>query len=351
MRSNYNQGSRQDRGSQSRNISRQDRGQKFGGRSTSENWRQPHQSNQGQYGSYQDQGFSGRGYNDHMSNDQMTSNSQFQSYGTPSQDWDTTRNTSEYGRGYNDQMNNDTGSQDFSGRSSFGQDRYSQQGSSFQNSYEPSRWDHERGDSRYQNQSSYGSQSGSGSNYGSRSRVTDYGSYGSGYGTRSSGNEDSYPSYGGNYGSASNTSSSYGSNYGSSGSNTGSGYGQSQSEGRYSGMGPKGYKRSDDRIKEDVCEALTHDSELDASNIDVEVKDGMVTLTGTVESRMAKRQAEDCVEHLSGVKDVTNNIRVEMSGISGTTGRSADRSSDRSERGNGSSLSSSSSSSSRKSAQ
>lgn len=81
--------------------------------------------------------------------------------------------------------------------------------------------------------------------------------------------------------------------------------------GQFSGKGPKGYKRSDERIREDVCEALFHDADVDASNIDVEVQDGVVTLSGSVEDRRTKRCAEDCVEQLSGVKDVTNNIRIE----------------------------------------
>jgi len=80
--------------------------------------------------------------------------------------------------------------------------------------------------------------------------------------------------------------------------------------GRFSGVGPKDYKRSDERIQEEVCERLCHDSSIDASNIDVSVKDGLVTLAGSVEDRNTKRMAEACVEELSGVKDVTNNIRV-----------------------------------------
>jgi hypothetical protein len=35
------------------------------------------------------------------------------------------------------------------------------------------------------------------------------------------------------------------------------------------------------------------------------------SLTGTVDSREAKRRAEDCVESVSGVKNVQNNLRVQ----------------------------------------
>lgn len=76
------------------------------------------------------------------------------------------------------------------------------------------------------------------------------------------------------------------------------------------GRGPGNYKRSDERILEDACDHLTHDHSVDASNIEVTVKDGEVTLDGTVSNRMAKRRAEDCVDHLSGVKHVQNNLRV-----------------------------------------
>jgi len=76
------------------------------------------------------------------------------------------------------------------------------------------------------------------------------------------------------------------------------------------GRGPKGYTRSDDRIKEDVNDRLTDDPHIDASDIDVSVKDGEVTLTGTVDSRFAKRHAEDIADRISGVKDVENRIKV-----------------------------------------
>lgn len=80
------------------------------------------------------------------------------------------------------------------------------------------------------------------------------------------------------------------------------------------GKGPKGYTRSDDRIREDVCDAMTDDPLLDASEIEIEVKDGEVTLNGTVGSRQAKRHAEDIVERIGGVKHVQNNVRLKPGG-------------------------------------
>lgn len=76
------------------------------------------------------------------------------------------------------------------------------------------------------------------------------------------------------------------------------------------GKGPKGYKRSDERIREDVNEALYRDHRIDASDIEVTVKDTVVTLMGTVEERQMKRLAEDVAENCSGVTDVINQLRV-----------------------------------------
>lgn len=80
------------------------------------------------------------------------------------------------------------------------------------------------------------------------------------------------------------------------------------------GKGPAGYTRSKERILEDANERLMHDNSLDASNITVTCEDNEITLTGTVDSRFAKRRAEDIVEDISGVKHVQNNLRVQPSG-------------------------------------
>jgi osmotically-inducible protein OsmY len=78
----------------------------------------------------------------------------------------------------------------------------------------------------------------------------------------------------------------------------------------YRGRGPKNYQRSDDRIREEVCERLTMDHDVDASDIEVSVSDAVVMLNGTVRERHAKRIAEDLCELVRGVKDVQNNLRV-----------------------------------------
>lgn len=87
----------------------------------------------------------------------------------------------------------------------------------------------------------------------------------------------------------------------------------------YRGRGPKGYRRSDERIKEDVNDRLS-EGYIDATEIEVNVVGGEVTLTGTVNSRMDKRRAEDIAEYVSGVTHVENRLRVkDNSGRWGTS--------------------------------
>ena len=76
------------------------------------------------------------------------------------------------------------------------------------------------------------------------------------------------------------------------------------------GKGPKGYKRSDERIREDISDHLTQDHFIDASHIEIAVSDCECTLNGTVRTRDEKRRAEDIAEHTMGVKHVQNNLRV-----------------------------------------
>ena len=79
----------------------------------------------------------------------------------------------------------------------------------------------------------------------------------------------------------------------------------------FRGMGPKGYKRADERISDEAHERLTDDPYVDASNVSISVSGGELTLAGTVESREAKHRAERCVEDISGVHHVQNNLRVD----------------------------------------
>jgi hypothetical protein len=94
--------------------------------------------------------------------------------------------------------------------------------------------------------------------------------------------------------------------------------------GPHRGRGPRGYQRSDERIREDVSDRLTEDPHIDASDVEVAVQGGEVTLSGHVDSRSAKRHAEDIAESVSGVAHVQNNLRVrQASGTAGPIGAAA----------------------------
>ena len=83
--------------------------------------------------------------------------------------------------------------------------------------------------------------------------------------------------------------------------------------GQHRGKGPKGYQRSDDRLKEMICERLRDDPHIDASDVTVTVQSSRVTLEGSVDSRHTKNLIEDVAEQF-GVDDVQNNLRVQRWG-------------------------------------
>jgi hypothetical protein len=83
--------------------------------------------------------------------------------------------------------------------------------------------------------------------------------------------------------------------------------------GIHAGRGPRGYQRSDERIREDINDRLTDDAYVDATDIEVIVNNCMVTLLGRVDSREDKRRAEDIADSVSGVTDVSNQLRVGQS--------------------------------------
>lgn len=82
-------------------------------------------------------------------------------------------------------------------------------------------------------------------------------------------------------------------------------------EGKFRGRGPKNYRRSDERLREEVCDRLTDNEWIDASDVEVNVVAAEVILTGVVDSRYAKRLAENIADSISGVENVQNNLRVQ----------------------------------------
>lgn len=79
-------------------------------------------------------------------------------------------------------------------------------------------------------------------------------------------------------------------------------------------VGPKGYKRSDDRLREDICEKLTEDERIDATDIDVIITNAEVTLNGTVHTKEERRRAELLIDDIIGVTHVQNNLRIKGEG-------------------------------------
>lgn len=140
------------------------------------------------------------------------------------------------------------------------------------------------------------------------------GSWSGGQGTQYRGVSDGGGRYGGQ-----GSSGGYGSEGGGSGSSSrgsqgwsgaqGGGMGSSGGRSSHRGKGPKGYQRTDSRIEEEINERLAEDDDVDAEGIEVKVKDGEVTLSGTCESREARRRAEDIAESILGVKHVSCNLR------------------------------------------
>ncbi|MBD64388.1 MAG: hypothetical protein CME62_04230 [Halobacteriovoraceae bacterium] len=78
----------------------------------------------------------------------------------------------------------------------------------------------------------------------------------------------------------------------------------------YTGIGPKGWKRPDGNIKEEACSILERDQYVNASDLDVNVDDGVITLSGTIKNRQMKRRAENILENISGIHDIQNSLKL-----------------------------------------
>jgi osmotically-inducible protein OsmY len=234
----------------------------------------------------------------------------------------------------------DFGQGDYSGgRGGYsGQDRYGQsggtqgpyRGGNYGGGMSPGRGEPNYGGSRSFSGYGYEGSGWRGSNYGGGASSSGYGSsgYGAGYGSGSS--------YGAGYGSSNfggqrdqGRERDYG-NFQSSGQGWNEPYGEGQqytSRGQYAGQsmgehrgkGPKGYQRSDDRIKEMICERLREDPHIDPSDVTINVQGGKVTLEGTVDSRQTKNAIEDVAEQF-GVQEVQNNLRVQRVTQTGESG-------------------------------
>ena len=70
-------------------------------------------------------------------------------------------------------------------------------------------------------------------------------------------------------------------------------------------------------LQKDVQDAIKWEPLLNAAEIGVTVKDGVVTLTGVVDSYTKKTEAEDAAKNVAGVKAVVEKIEVKFSSIYG----------------------------------
>ena len=84
-------------------------------------------------------------------------------------------------------------------------------------------------------------------------------------------------------------------------------------EGPFYGVPPRGYTRSDERIREEVCELLMRQGYIDPSRITISVKDGEVILEGEVDSRRDKHTLEQMIEGVLAVRDIDNRLRLARS--------------------------------------
>ena len=72
--------------------------------------------------------------------------------------------------------------------------------------------------------------------------------------------------------------------------------------------------RSDIEMQKDVLAELRWDTRLQPNEIGVIVKDGVVTLTGWVDSYFKKWYAEDAAHRVDGVRAVANDIQIKLAG-------------------------------------
>lgn len=70
--------------------------------------------------------------------------------------------------------------------------------------------------------------------------------------------------------------------------------------------------RTDQELQQDVLSELKWDAQIQPNELGVSVKDGVVTLTGWVDSYLKKWSAEDAAHKVAGVKAVANDIEIKL---------------------------------------
>jgi osmotically-inducible protein OsmY len=77
--------------------------------------------------------------------------------------------------------------------------------------------------------------------------------------------------------------------------------------------------KSDSQIKGDVLNELKWDSRVDETDVGVQVKEGIVTLTGSVNVYARKIAAREAAHRVHGVLDVVDELQVKVPGIGART--------------------------------
>jgi hypothetical protein len=73
---------------------------------------------------------------------------------------------------------------------------------------------------------------------------------------------------------------------------------------------PRGARRSDEQIKDEIKTLLREHGQVDARGIQVDVRDGVVTLSGSVSSLSEMRAAEGMAGNVIGTLDVKNQLTI-----------------------------------------
>lgn len=90
-------------------------------------------------------------------------------------------------------------------------------------------------------------------------------------------------------------------------------------EASLAGRGPKAYTRSDQSIEDELYKRLSHHPDLDAGDVQFEVKDGVITLSGFADNKFELRLAEEIAQDVLGAKEVHNELRLKEFGFKAHT--------------------------------
>lgn len=71
--------------------------------------------------------------------------------------------------------------------------------------------------------------------------------------------------------------------------------------------------RTDESLLKEISHILHAHPGLDATNVCIAVKEGTVTLSGTIHSSTAKWMVKEAIKHISGVKGINEKLEIKSS--------------------------------------